>query len=70
LPQFIGTFISWVVFSILEPNENDVAEGDADHHRWLDLKKNAPNAISVCLFVGAVCAVVAGEATRRLRRIT
>ena len=70
LPQFVGTFVSWIVFSTLEPNKNEAGEGDAGHHRWLDLKKNAPNAIAVCLFIGAVCAVVAGEATRRLRRIT
>ena len=70
LPQFVGTFVSWVVFSILEPDKTEAAKDDPEHHRWLDLKKNAPNAIAVCLFIGAVCAVVAGEATRRLRRIT
>ena len=70
LPQFVGTFISWVVFSILEPGKEDVEEAGPEHHRWLDVKKDAPNAIAVCLFVGACCAVVAAEATRRLKRIS
>ena len=70
LPQFVGTFISWVVFSVLEPGKEDVKEADPEHHRWLNVKKDAPNAIAVCLFVGACCAVVAAEATRRLKRIS
>ncbi len=70
LPQFVGTFISWIVFSVLEPGRNDhVADEDSDHHRWLNLKKNAPNAIAVCMFIGACCSVVAAEAARRLRRL-
>jgi len=72
LPQFVGTFVSWIVFSVLEPNKDEdsaPAKGQGEHHKWLDLKKDAPNAISVCLFVGAVCAVVAAEATRRLKKL-
>jgi solute carrier family 45, member 1/2/4 len=67
LPQFVGTFISWVVFSVLEPGKDDVSDDDPEHHKWLDVKKDAPNAIAVCLFIGACCALVATEATRRLR---
>ena len=69
LPQFVGTFISWVVFSLLEPDKDGIKDDDPDHHRWLDLKKDAPNAIAVCLFLGACCAVVAAEATRRLKKL-
>ena len=69
LPQFVGTFVSWVVFSILEPSRNESEDEGAGHEKWLNLKKNAPNAIAVCLFIGACCAVVAAEATRRLRKI-
>jgi solute carrier family 45 protein 1/2/4 len=70
LPQFVGTFVSWIVFSLLEPGRNeDVGDDDPDHHRWLNLKKNAPNAIAVCLFVGALCSIVAAEAARRLKRL-
>jgi solute carrier family 45, member 1/2/4 len=67
LPQFVGTFISWVVFSILEPGKEGVSDNDPEHHKWLDVKKDAPNAIAVCLFIGACCALVSAEATRRLR---
>jgi hypothetical protein len=44
-------------------------DDDPDHHKWLDVKKNAPNAIAICLFIGACCSVVAAEATRRLKRL-
>ena len=47
LPQFIGTFVSWIVFTLLEPSKNDVNDDDPDHHIWLDMKKNAPNAIAI-----------------------
>ena len=70
LPQFVGTFISWIVFSLLEPGLNDHdAETDPDHHRWLNIKKNAPNAIAVCMFIGALCSLVSAEAARRLKRL-
>ena len=70
LPQFVGTFISWFIFSILEPGANDHdAETDPDHHRWLNLKKNAPNAIAVCMFIGALCSMVSAQAARRLKRL-
>lgn len=70
LPQFVGTFVSWVVFTILEPGKNDsLSDSDPAHHKWLDLKKNAPNAIAICMFIGAVCSIVAAEATRRLKRL-
>ena len=70
LPQFVGTFVSWIVFSLLEPGLNDHdAETDPDHHRWLNVKKHAPNAIAVCMFIGALCSLVAAEAARRLERL-
>jgi len=67
LPQFVGTFISWGVFSILEPGKSPelAKEAHPDEHHSTD----GPNAIAVCLFIGAVSAVVAALATRRLRRI-
>jgi len=77
LPQFVATAISWVVFSILQPGRNqdgvDSSDGSAGNYRhdWLDLAKDGrPNAIAVCLFIGAVCAVIAAEAGRRLRKLT
>lgn len=69
LPQFVGTFISWIVFSILEPAKGE-KQGAGDRNSWLSTDKDAPNAIAVCLFIGAGCAVVAAEATRRLKKIS
>ncbi|EAW09442.1 putative sucrose transporter [Aspergillus clavatus NRRL 1] len=66
LPQFVGTFISWIVFSLFEPGSTKRDESAQDS-RWINQDKDAPNAISICLFVGAICALVAVEATRRLR---
>ncbi|KAK8171716.1 hypothetical protein BKA80DRAFT_261057 [Phyllosticta citrichinensis] len=65
LPQFVGTFISWVVFSVLEPGKSpELAKGahQSEHHA-----RDGPNAIAVCLFIGALSAGVAAYATNRLR---
>ena len=66
LPQLLSTFVCWVVFSILEPGKNDVSDDDPGH-RWLDVRKDAPNPIAVCFFFGGCLAMVAAECTRRLR---
>lgn len=65
LPQFTGTLIGWLVFSILEPGET---LKDNSHHDKVK-QRDGPNAISVCLFIGAMCALVAVEATRRLKKM-
>ncbi|KAF1998882.1 sucrose transport protein-like protein [Amniculicola lignicola CBS 123094] len=67
LPQFVGTGISWVVFSILEPGKSPelAKEAHPDEHHGTD----GPNAIAVCLFIGACSAAVAAVATRRLKRL-
>lgn len=67
LPQFVGTFISWGVFSILEPGKSPelAKEAHPDEHHSTD----GPNAIAVCLFIGALSAAVAALSTRRLRRV-
>ena len=66
LPQFMGTGISWVVFSILEPGKSpELSEGPPEEHHGTD----GPNAIAVCLFIGACSACLAAVATRRLGRI-
>ncbi|KAL4870810.1 hypothetical protein BDV12DRAFT_165266 [Aspergillus spectabilis] len=66
LPQFVGTFISWIIFSILEPGSTKRDDSVSDS-TWMDLDKSTPNAISICLFIGAISALVAVEATRRMR---
>ncbi|KAF9879011.1 sucrose transporter [Colletotrichum karsti] len=64
LPQFIGTFISSIVFSILEPGKSpELSDAPEEEHHSTD----GPNAIAVCLFIGAICAVVAAFATRKLK---
>jgi solute carrier family 45 protein 1/2/4 len=66
LPQFMGTGISWVVFSILEPGKSpELSEAPPEEHHSTD----GPNAIAVCLFIGACSACLAAVATRRLGRI-
>lgn len=64
IPQFIGTFISTVVFAVLEPGKSPELAHDAN-----PAKTDGPNAIAVCLFIGAGAAVVAAVATRRLKAI-
>lgn len=65
LPQFVGTAISWVVFSILEPGKSPELAKEAhpaEHHA-----KDGYSGIGVCLFIGALSAIVAAWSTRRLR---
>ncbi|KAJ0160624.1 General alpha-glucoside permease [Colletotrichum tanaceti] len=64
LPQFIGTFISTIVFTIVEPGKSpELSDAPEEEHHSTD----GPNAIAVCLFIGAMCAVVAAFATRKLK---
>ncbi|KAH7171138.1 major facilitator superfamily domain-containing protein [Dactylonectria macrodidyma] len=61
LPQFIGTFIASIVFAILEPGRSSASE---------EVKKpstEGPNPISVCLFIGAMSALVAAYMTRKMK---
>lgn len=66
LPQFVGTFISMIVFSILEPGKSPELHEDLGEE---DVAKAAdgPNAIAVCLFIGALSAVVAAYATTKMK---
>ncbi|KAI1174957.1 major facilitator superfamily domain-containing protein [Nemania sp. FL0916] len=65
IPQFIGTIISTVVFSILEPGKSPELAHSAhpdEHH-----KTDGPNGVSVCLFIGALSAIGAVFATKKLK---
>lgn len=67
LPQFIGTFMSTVIFAVLEPGKSPELATDAhpsEHHGT-----DGPNAIAVCLFIGAMSTLGAAYATRKLRYI-
>jgi solute carrier family 45, member 1/2/4 len=65
LPQFVGTFISLIVFSILEPGKSPELAHDADPEEYHGT--DGPNAIAVCLFIGALSTLAAAYATRRLK---
>jgi solute carrier family 45, member 1/2/4 len=67
LPQFVGTFISLIVFSILEPGNSLELAHDAnpEEHNGTE----GPNAIAVCLFIEALSALGAAYATWRLKRL-
>ena len=65
LPQFIGSAINWIVFLLFEPKRSAVDTEGPD----IGLQKDGPNAIAICLFIGALCSCVAAEAGRRLKRI-
>lgn len=66
LPQFIGTFISMIVFGILEPGKSpELSDAHPSEHHSTD----GPNAISVCLVIGAFSMVGAAYATRRLKKL-
>ncbi|KAJ5114971.1 hypothetical protein NUU61_000730 [Penicillium alfredii] len=69
LPQFVGTLISWLVFSVLEPGAQSKNDSDPSDMQWMNLDKNKPNAIAICLLIGALSAIVAAEATRRFRSV-
>lgn len=65
LPQFVGTGISTVVFSILEPGKSRELSGDDGGDVPV---KEGYSGIGVCLFIGAICAFGAAWSTRKLRR--
>lgn len=75
IPQFMGTFISWIIFSIFEPGpgiqkgHGQTDSGASRKPKWMKVEGKGPNAIGVCLFIGAISALVAAEATRRLRYV-
>ncbi|KAL2685266.1 hypothetical protein Neosp_006363 [[Neocosmospora] mangrovei] len=63
LPQFVGTFISTIVFAILEPGKSPELAGDSKEPS----DPTGPNAIAVCLFIGAMSSLVAAHVTRKLK---
>lgn len=65
LPQFLGTFISTVVFAVLEPGKSPELAQHADENEHADT--SGPNAIAVCLFIGAMSTLYAAVATRKLK---
>lgn len=69
MPQFIGTFVSMVVFWMLEPEAVGVVQtGDKARAKAVQAQEG-PNAISVCLVIGAGCALIASYTTSRLKKL-
>lgn len=76
LPQFVGTFISMIVFSILEPGvhpelhkgeDKAAVAGGKGGVEDVEKVSDGPNGIAVCLSIGAVCALGAAYATHRMK---
>lgn len=68
VPQFVGTFLSMLIFAIMEPGKSPELAQDAhpsEHH-----DTGGTNAISVCLCFGAVSTLVSAWATQRLIVLT
>ncbi|KAH9828280.1 general alpha-glucoside permease-like [Teratosphaeria destructans] len=64
LPQFVGTGISWVVFSILEPGKSpELSNSKLDKQA----SSEALSGIAVCLFIGACCSLMAAYSTKWLK---
>ena len=68
LPQFVGTFISMAVFSLLEPGTHPELHQDGSTGDDVQDPPSGLNAIAVCLFIGALSALVATYATRSMAK--
>lgn len=71
LPQFIGTFISTIVFAIMEPGKSPELHDETKEAAEAEGKEvgGGTNAIAVCLFIGAMSMLVAARMTHKLRRL-
>jgi solute carrier family 45 protein 1/2/4 len=67
IPQFIATILSTIVFRILEPGKSPELAHNAhpDEHHSTD----GPNGVAVCLFIGALSAIAAVFATKKLKSL-
>ncbi len=65
IPQFLSTLMSAAVFAMLEPGKSPELATEAHPSEHSDT--SGPNAIAVCMFLGALSSLVAAWTTRRLR---
>ena len=64
LPQFIMTFVSSIVFAILEPGKRtELTEGK------VGVGRTGVSAIAVVMVIGGVGSLVAGWLTLKLRKL-
>ena len=61
----VGSFISFVVFSIMEPGKSPEFSDDGDDVQAPS--KDGVNAIAVCLGIGGICTLVAAHYTMRFK---
>lgn len=65
IPQLISTLLSTVVFAALEPGKSPELATDA--HPSEKGRTDGPNAIAVCMFLGAISSVLAAVTTKKLK---
>lgn len=69
IPQFIATMVSSVVFSVLEPGTSPELHGGSGTGTVGEKGGRGPNAIAVCMFMGAAAAAMSAVTTARLKRL-
>jgi solute carrier family 45 protein 1/2/4 len=73
VPQFLSTMMSGVVFAILEPGKSPELAGHGGGGHGADAAPSSdpsgPNAIAVCMFLGALSSLVAAWSTKKLREL-
>lgn len=63
LPQFVGSFLSFIVFSILEPGKSpEFTEGNDTVTPRVGV-----NAIAVCMGIGGISTFIAAHYTARFK---
>lgn len=68
IPQFLSTVMTGAVFALLEPGKSpELAAELADHPAGHTDPATGPNAIAVCMFIGALSSLVAAWSTTKLR---
>jgi len=60
----VGSFISFIVFSLLEPGKSPEFSDDMEA---IEAPKGGVNAIAVCMGIGGVCTLVAAHYTIKYR---
>jgi solute carrier family 45 protein 1/2/4 len=67
IPQFLSTVMAGAVFAMLEPGKSPelAAEGEVVP----PAEQTGPNAIAVCMFLGALSSLVSAWSTRKLKAL-
>ncbi|SPO00925.1 related to sucrose transporter SUT1D [Cephalotrichum gorgonifer] len=69
IPQFMGAVMSGTVFYLFDAEKGPGLEGGEGIAVAAAAEQQGPNPISVCLFIGALCALVSAYRTRKLKYI-